>query len=72
MPADVQPLLSMNSHSDVKLKPQINAGLSRQSGEISALEITHGSFSWDLKGEKMILSDIDIKIPKGRISSSLS
>ena len=69
MPADIQPLLSMNPHSDVKQKPQINEGLSRHSGEMSALEITHGSFSWDLKGEKVILSDIDVKIPKGRIDS---
>ena len=31
----------------------------------NALEIKSGTFSWDLKGANIVLSDINLKIPKG-------
>ena len=33
-----------------------------------ALDITNGSFSWNLKGENVVLSNINIIIPRGKMS----
>ena len=57
---DAEPLLASNCELNIGRTPQEGVTKSH------ALEIRSGTFSWDLKGENIMLSDINLKIPKGK------
>ena len=62
---DAEPLLG--SDHDLNTRRTPHKGVSKIQDSTDALEIKNGTFSWDLKGENIVLSDINLKIPKGMV-----